>query len=228
MDAKELRGVDDQGEDGEGEQGEGPAHGKHDGDDVGEGKNVFKDGEDAGGEHFVERVDVGGDAGNETTDGIAIEKGDVHALEVAEDFGAEIEHDLLAGPLHEVGLDEFEQKAEDEGTEVEAGEFRDAGHGDGAEVAGEPGVLAGGGGEIGIDGDLDEIGAEDVGTGLDEDGEGGDAGLELVGGEVAEQAAHDAAVVGLADHIVVDRGTGLRWGVGCRRLARGVLGGAFA
>ncbi len=60
-------------------------------------------------------------------------------------------------------------------------------------------------GQVGVDGDLDEVGAEDVGGGLDEDGDGGEAGLELVGAEVGEEAAHEARVVGLADDFVVRR-----------------------
>ena len=32
----------------------------------------------------------------------------VHALQVAEDLAAQIEHDLLAGPLHQVGLEELQ------------------------------------------------------------------------------------------------------------------------
>ncbi len=98
------------GDDGEREQGERPAHPQHDDDDEGEDEDVFEDGEDAGGEHLVERVDVGGDAGDEAADGVAVEEGDVHALDVAEDLAAEIEHDLLAGPLHEVGLENSRTK----------------------------------------------------------------------------------------------------------------------
>jgi hypothetical protein len=41
-----------------------------------EDEDVFEDGEDAGGEHLVERVDVGGDAGDEAADGVAVEEGD--------------------------------------------------------------------------------------------------------------------------------------------------------
>jgi hypothetical protein len=33
----------------------------------------------------------------------------VHALHVAEDVAAQVEHDLLAGPLHQVGLDELKE-----------------------------------------------------------------------------------------------------------------------
>ena len=164
MNAKQLGRVDDQWQYGQGEQGERPAHGDHDGDDVGEREDVLKDGEDAGGEHLVQGIDVGGDAGDEATDRIAIEKGDVHPLEMAEDLRPEIEHDLLAGPLHEVGLDELEQKGENEGAEVESGDLRDARDGNGRQMARKPGVPSGRGSKVGVNGDLDQKGAEDVGA----------------------------------------------------------------
>ncbi len=40
---------------------------------------------------------------------------------------AQVEHDLLAGPLHEVGLDELEQEGERKGEQVEQRELGDAG-----------------------------------------------------------------------------------------------------
>ena len=49
-----------------------------------------------------------------------IEEGGLHALQVAEDLAAQIEHDLLAGPLHQVGLDELEHEGEEQRAEVEA------------------------------------------------------------------------------------------------------------
>ena len=131
MNAEELGGVDDERKDGEGEQRERPAHREHDGDDVAERENVLKDGEDAGGEHLVQGVDVGGDASDETAYRVAVEEGDLHALEVAEDLGPEVEHDLLAGPLHKVGLDELEGEAEQKGAQVQGTDLRDAGDGHG-------------------------------------------------------------------------------------------------
>ena len=141
--AEDAGDVEDDGDDGEREQGQRPAHPQHDDDDEGEHEDVFKDGEDAGGEHFVERVDVGGDAGDELADGVVVEEAGVHALQVAEDLAAQIEHDLLAGPLHEVGLQELQDVGEQERGEVEQAELGDAGHGLGAEVVGEPGELLG-------------------------------------------------------------------------------------
>ena len=60
--------------------------------------------------------------------------------------------------------------------------------------------------EIGVDGDHNEIGAGDVGGGLEENGAGGDAGLELVWREIANETPHQARVVGFADDIVVGAG----------------------
>ena len=125
--AEEAGDEEDDRQDGEGEQRQPPAHAQHDDDDEGEDEEVFEDGEDAGGEHLVEGVDVGGDAGDQAADGVAVEEGDVHALQVAEDLAAQVEHDLLAGPLHQVGLDELEHVGEAESAEVDEGELGDAG-----------------------------------------------------------------------------------------------------
>ena len=174
--AEDVGDEENCGNDGEGEQSERPALPDHDGDDETEGEDVFEDGEDAGGEHFVEGVDVGGEAGDEAADGVAIVEGGRHALEVAEDLAAHVEHDLLAGPLHEVGLEEFEQEGEEKTAEVDEGDFGDAAHGSDAamaEMASEPGELLGRlGGHVGVDGDHDEQRAGGVAGGLEE---GGDA-----------------------------------------------------
>ena len=56
-------------------------------------------------------------------------------------------------------------------------------------MAAQPGGMAVGR-KIGVDGYLNKQGTGDVGRGLEEDGECGDCGLELVRAEIAEQAAH--------------------------------------
>ena len=204
--AEDAGDEEDCGNDEEGEQGERPAHAHHDDDGEAEHEDVVEDGQDAGGEHLVEGVDIGGDAGDETADGILVVEGGGHALEVAEDLATHVEHDLLAGPLHEVGLEEFEEEGEKERGEVEAGDERDAADGrDGvvAEVARQPGELFGRlGRHVGVDGDGDEERAGDVAEGFDENGEEGQAGLQLVGLQVGEQTAHQARVVGFAGDIV--------------------------
>ena len=117
------------GNDGESKQGERPALIDHDGDDEGEGEDVFEDGEHAGGEHLVEGVDVGGEPGDQAANGVLVVKGRRHALQVAEDLAAQVEHDLLAGPLHQVGLQQFEQEGEEQAAEVDGGDKSDAAHG---------------------------------------------------------------------------------------------------
>ena len=90
-----------------------PVHAQHDGDDSGQHEHVFEDRHHAGGEHFVQRVHVGGDARDQPAHGILVVEADVHVLQVAENLVAQIEHHLLPRPLHEVGLQIFEQEAED-------------------------------------------------------------------------------------------------------------------
>ncbi len=125
---------------------------------------------------------------------------------MAEDLAAQIEHDLLAGPLHQVGLGKLQRVGDEQGGEVEQAKLGDAGHGLRAEMMGQPGeffrrrVR-----HVGIDGDLDEIGADDIGAGLEDDGDGGEGRLNLVGPQIGQQAAHEAAVVGFADDVVILR-----------------------
>jgi hypothetical protein len=60
----------------------------------------------------------------------------MHALQMAEDLTAQIEHDLLASPLHHVGLEELQDIGEQERPEVEKTDLRDARHGPRAEMVG--------------------------------------------------------------------------------------------
>jgi hypothetical protein len=226
--AEDASDEENGGDDGERKQGERPALPDHNGDDETEGEDVFEDGEHAGGEHLVEGVDVGGETGDEAADGVAVVEGGRHALQVAEDLLAHVEHDLLAGPLHEVGLEEFEQEGEEQRAKVDGSDERDAAHGSegmAAEMAGEPGELLGRrGGHVSVDGDHDEQGADAVGRGLEEGGDGGDGDLRLVGAQVSEQAAHETAVVGFAGDVVVLRAAGGGFGVGLGLLGFLVVG----
>ena len=106
----------------------------------GQHEDVLEDGDDAGGEHFVQRIHVGGDAGDQPSDGILVEEGDVHVLQVAENLAAEVEHHLLPGPLHQVSLQEFKHKSEKQQADVEATDLGDAGQGRAAQAVADPGV----------------------------------------------------------------------------------------
>ena len=127
--AEQARDEQDERQDGEGQQREPPVDAEHHDGHDGEREEVVDDGEDAAGEHFIDGVDVGGDAGDQAAHGVGVEEADVHALHVAEDVAAQVEHDLLSGPLHQVGLDEFEEIGGDGATEVDGGKPGDAVHG---------------------------------------------------------------------------------------------------
>jgi hypothetical protein len=112
--AEHLGGYADQREHGEGDQRELPVHAQHDGDNSGEHEDIFENRNHAGSEHFVDRVDVGGDASDQAAYGILVVEADVHALQMAEDLGAQIKHGHLPGPLHKIGLQIFQEEAEDQ------------------------------------------------------------------------------------------------------------------
>ena len=107
--AEEAGDDEDERQDGKSEQGQPPIDSKHEGGHDGEIEKVIDDGQHAGGEHFVDGVHVRGDACDEAADGVSVKEADVHALHVAEDVAAQVEHELLPGPLHEVDLDKLEE-----------------------------------------------------------------------------------------------------------------------
>ena len=125
--AENPRDDQDEGQHGERDQRQPPVHPQHDEDDSREHENIFKNGEHAGGEHFVQCVYVAGKSRDQAAHGLRVEKADMHALEVPEDLAAHVEHDLLPGPLHQVGLDKLQQIAEHQRCEINAGNLGDAG-----------------------------------------------------------------------------------------------------
>src|SRR6185437_16872949 len=87
--------------------------------DAGEHEYILKNRDHAGGEHFVQRIHVGGDARHQPAYRIFIEEPDVHLLQVSEDLAAQIEHDHLSSPLHQVRLHKFQNKIEEQGSEID-------------------------------------------------------------------------------------------------------------
>ncbi len=120
----------------ESDQGQPPVHAQHDDHDEDENENILKDGKDPGGKHLVQCVYIAGEPGDQPPYGIAIEKADMHALDVAEDLAAHVEHDFLPGPLHQVGLHKLEQVAKHQGGDIDAGNLRDPDPGIGAQPMG--------------------------------------------------------------------------------------------
>src|SRR6185437_4070482 len=109
---------EDEGQHGEGDQRQLPVHSHHDGHNAGQHEHVLENGHHPGGEHFVERIHVGGDASDQAAHRIPVEKADMHALQVAEDLAAQVKHHRLPGPLHVVGLYVLQEKADHQGAYV--------------------------------------------------------------------------------------------------------------
>ncbi len=175
--AKKMRRIEDAGKHAQCEQGQQPAHPHHDRDDKRQHKDVFEDREDARGEHVVERIDVRGQARNQAANWIAIEERHMHLLNMAKDLAAQIEHDLLAGPLHHVGLHELEHKDQPERGEIQKSEFGDAADRIVAELRAEPRALLRRRRKKRVDRNLDEVGAEHIAPGLEHNRHGGDTHL---------------------------------------------------
>ena len=91
----------------------------------GQHEDVFKNRDHARREHFVQCVDVSGHARHQPAHRILVEERDVHMLQVAEDLATQVEHHLLPGPLHQVGLHEFQREGEKQQPNVEAADLGD-------------------------------------------------------------------------------------------------------
>src|SRR4029077_12706126 len=97
-------------------------HGGHDG----EKEEVVNHGDHACGEEIVEGVDVGGDAGDQPADGVAVVVGHRQALQVRENSGAHVVHGLLADALHDANLDVLSEKIENQNQQVDDADDSDA------------------------------------------------------------------------------------------------------
>ena len=73
-------------------------------------ENVADDGDQPGSEQVVQHVHVRCHASHQAPDGISVEKCNIERLQVRHQLPAQIEHGLLAGPLHQVGLAEIEKR----------------------------------------------------------------------------------------------------------------------
>ncbi len=119
-------------------------------------------------------------------------------LQVTENLCAQIEHHLLAGPLHDVGLGKFQQEAEEQQANVHGGDLRDAGKRPRAEEAVEQRMGFCVAGEILVDGDFGEIWPENIGARLQYDGYERHRDLPAIGVQIRQQALHQPGVVCLA------------------------------
>ena len=113
-------------------------------DDTDQDQDISEDGHHANGEHFVQRIHVVSDAGDQAPDGIAVEKSDLQALQVAENLHAQVVHHPLPGHQHGVGLAVGGHEPHHQKQAEDKGELLQAGRRVGREVLCEPGKLAGG------------------------------------------------------------------------------------
>ena len=84
--AEEIGDHEDEGQHGEGIEREAMVDGKEPRGHDGEEEEIVDHGDDAGGEEIVQGVDVGGDAGDQAADGVAVEVAHGQALDVGEDL----------------------------------------------------------------------------------------------------------------------------------------------
>ena len=134
--AEDQGGPEDQRQHGKGNQRQPPFHPQHDRDDSHQHEDVLEDGDHAGGEHLVQCVNVRGYARDQPPHGVFVIEADVHVLQVAEDLAAQVKHDVLTGPLHEVGLGIFEAEADYQRAYIDQGNLADASQG----IVAEPGI----------------------------------------------------------------------------------------
>ena len=102
-------------------------------------------------------------------------------LQMAEDLAAQIEHYLLPAPLHDVGLRELQQKAEQQQSDVHSGDLRNAGQRSWTEIAIEERMGFGFVGEVFIDGDFGQVRPEHISARLQHDGAERNRDLPAIG-----------------------------------------------
>ena len=178
--AKNLGGVGDQRQDGQRDQRQLPVHAQHDGGNSGQHKHIFENRHHAGGEHFIQGVHIGGDTRNQAADRILVVEADVHVLQVAEDLFAQIEHDHLAGPLHEVSLQIVEQETEHNQSDIHGRDFGDPDIRIRAEKEIERRAPRNRH-QIAVNLDGDQIGPQNIGHGLEKNGNQRNADRPFIG-----------------------------------------------
>jgi hypothetical protein len=118
----------------------------------------------------------------------------MHALEMAEDLAAQIEHHLLPGPLHEVDLCELQEEDRDLDAEKDPGDLRNAGEGFGTQEAIEEAVRRTLN-EVFVDRRFRQVGTEHVHGGLHHDGDYSKHHLPAVSAQIGQQPFHQTAVI---------------------------------
>ena len=125
------------------DQGEPQVDRQHDGGDAEQGDRIHQDGHGAGREHLVDHVDVGGHAGHQPSDGMAIEECRLEFLHVREDVDAQVGEALLRHQHGQIVLQVEKDELADYGGAVEQSHGGDA-----------AGMVAR---DVAVDGDLQDV-----------------------------------------------------------------------
>jgi hypothetical protein len=112
----------EQRQDAEADQGQPPVEPEEHRDDAAEQHDVAEDRHQPGGEQLVERVDVGGHAGDQAADRVAVEVGERQGLQVAEDLAPQVAHDVLPHQEHQPALLVEDEEGGDQRGEVDGGD----------------------------------------------------------------------------------------------------------
>ena len=89
-------------------ESESDAQAEHGGEDKNQNQHVAKNSNQSRGEHLVERIGIGGDAGHEPADWRAVVESDVEVLEMRHHATPQLKHGVLARALHQVLLAEID------------------------------------------------------------------------------------------------------------------------
>ena len=119
-------------------------------------------------------------------------------LQMAKDLAAQIEHHLLPGPLHDVGLGELKQEAGQQQADVHPRDLRDTGQGARTEPAIQQRMRLGVAGEVLVDGNFGEVRPQNVGARLQHDRHQRHRDLPAIRVQIRQQALHQPGIVCLA------------------------------
>ena len=120
----------------------------------------------------------------------------MHLLQVAKNLAAQVEHDLLAGPLHQVGLRIFEDEADCQRGHIDKSNLSNANDRIGTQPGIEQAVRPVRGiSKIFVNRDFGEVRAKDVYRGLENNGSQRNHHLPFIGAEISQQPLHQTAVI---------------------------------
>ena len=178
-----------------------PEHRRH---DEAEHQQVAQDRHQPRREQLVEHVHVGGDPGDQPAHGVVVEEGDIQLLEVSHQLPAQVEHGVLAGPLHRVGLDEAGDQRREKHHQEQQGDLRDAAPRDRrrGRVPEGPPRLPGDGARYLSTATLVSSGPRTSKTELISRKTREKVTTALYGPHVRQQAPHQARVVGFAEYLL--------------------------